>query len=186
MKIYKLWLKEEAISFAPPIIDIKSPIYSNEIKGSKKKLITEPIEIIRYGADYEPFNGEVCNITDGIDYLFDDYAIEKLNHLLKGNVEFYDCINEEHDYKYVYVTNVLKKTLNYLKSDIEWFDRDEKRAMHVEKYVFNKRKVKKQHIFGIEELFGNVYVSEEFKRVCEENNITGPEFKLVWDSEKEI
>ncbi len=59
--------------------------------------------------------------------------------------------------------------------EIFWFD----------KYAFKEETIKDKNIFkSTEEPLGKAFVSEEFKRLVIENNLTGFDLKLVWDSEE--
>ena len=58
--------------------------------------------------------------------------------------------------------------------------------MLFDKYVFIEEKVANIPIFKIvDEKRRDGFVSDEFKRIVEENNLRGFKFILVWDNEAE-
>lgn len=66
---------------------------------------------------------------------------------------------------------------NYEKSELKLFP-SSGRVMRVIKYVFRTEKLKNVTIFKLPEFpKGISYATEEFKKVVEENNITGFKFK---------
>ena len=57
--------------------------------------------------------------------------------------------------------------------------------MYFEKYSFKPEVVENVHIFKLKDSpVSTFFVSDTFKKVVEENNLTGFNFKLVWDSEE--
>lgn len=83
------------------------------------------------------------------------------------------------DNKIFYVVNVIDiiDCLNYDKSELKYFS-SSGRVMDVEKYVFKTEKLKNATIFKLPEFPKSIsYVTEEFKKAVEENNIKGFKFK---------
>ena len=83
------------------------------------------------------------------------------------------------DNKIFYVVNVIDiiDCLNYDESELKYFS-SSGRVMDVEKYVFKTEKLKNATIFKLPEFPKSIsFVTEEFKKVVEENNIKGFKFK---------
>ncbi len=115
---------------------------------------------------------------------FSKEAFTKLYPLICNSVEELELIFSEREYCGVYVTAVLD-VIDYEKSKYIMFS-DNKRIMMFEKYAFRMcDELKNYHIFKIvDEPLQWAFVSDEFKRVVEENGFTGFIFELVWDSEE--
>lgn len=116
--------------------------------------------------------------------VFSKDALEKLYPLICNSVEELELIFSEREYCGVYVTAVLD-VIDYRKSKYIMFS-DNERIMMFEKYAFKKcKELMNHHIFKIvDEPLRWAFVSDEFKRVVEENELTGFIFELVWDSEE--
>lgn len=64
-------------------------------------------------------------------------------------------------------------------------DRDGKRIMTFKKYAFLPDVIENVSIFKISnEKTRYAFVSDEFKQTVEKNNLSGFQFKLVWNSEQ--
>ena len=87
----------------------------------------------------------------------------------------------------LYGINVLTilDAVNYEKSDYKMF-RDGKRIMKFNKISFKDSIIQGKNIFKIVDLKRSlIFVSEEFKRIVEENGLEGFLFELAWDSSAE-
>ncbi len=163
--------------------------YMAKYVGSKKSIITDLIEL-----QYEDIDGKIVtketsevkfvNIHSGLGgYYLDDKAYEMLNDLFDESVELYPAKSHIKEYRLLYVKDVLESSVDYAKSNIVWLDEEEKRAMMFEKYHFVKGIVEFKNIFRIQETGADLYVSEKFRQRCVDNNLTGIDFRLVYDSE---
>lgn len=116
--------------------------------------------------------------------VFSEKAVECLRTLISKNVEILPLEFEEKNYFGINVVTVLK-AIDYEKSIYKMF-RDGKRIMAFKKYAFLTEVIQGVAIFKItDEKTRYAFVSDEFKKVVEKNNLSGFRFKLVWDSEQE-
>ena len=116
--------------------------------------------------------------------VFSRRALEVLRPLIKDSIEELEFQFEEAEYYGINVTAVLD-VIDYSKSEYRTYS-DGKRIMVFEKYVFKQCDELKEHnIFKIvDEPRRKAFVSDKFKQMVEENNLSGFKFKLVWDSEQ--
>ncbi len=190
MRIYTIQVQNDISAVVEQdykdIHDIK---YMRKYVGSKKNVIKDVIEL-----KYEDIDGNILeiekpsakfgNIQSGFGgYYLDDKAYEMLNDLFDESVELYPAKSHIKEYKLLHVKDVLKNLVDYDKSKIKWLNKEEKRAMRFIKYYFDKEMIKDKHVFRIAELLTPLYVSEKFRQRCRDNNLTGIDFRLVYDSE---
>jgi len=110
-------------------------------------------------------------------------AVKCLKPLIRENVEILPLKFEEGKYFAVNIITVLD-AIDYEKSKYKTFS-DKKRIMVFEKYAFIEEKVANIPIFKIvDKPIKSRFVSDEFKRIVEKNNLRGFKFILVWDSEE--
>jgi hypothetical protein len=110
-------------------------------------------------------------------------AVKCLKPLISENVEILPLKFKEGKYFAVNIITVLD-AIDYEKSEYITFS-DKKRIMLFDKYVFIEEKVANIPIFKIvDEKRRDGFVSDEFKRIVEKNNLRGFKFVLVWDSEE--
>ena len=115
--------------------------------------------------------------------VFDKTAVLLLKNELKKNTELLPIIFEEDEYYIVNVTKVLD-CINLSKSQYKTFS--DGRIMRFIKYAFDEKKVKDVDIFKLKGFERNrPFVSDNFRNIVIENNLTGFKFELVWDSETE-
>ncbi|WP_029233199.1 imm11 family protein [Butyrivibrio sp. VCB2006] len=116
-------------------------------------------------------------------YLFmpivDKAALNILQALIGEDAELLPMMrgNEE-----VYGINVLTllDALDYEKSECVKFS--DGKIMAIRRYAFIENEVQGRHIFKLsDESHGAPFVSEYFKKIVEENGLTGFKFELVWD-----
>lgn len=140
-----------------------------------------PIKVKRM----EPEKG--LGLSDAPGFLFPVFsrkALECLESLMGNNVEILPLDFNEKEYLGINVVTVLD-AIDYEKSIYKTY-RDGKRIMAFKKYVFLPNIVKDVSIFKItDEKTRYVFVSDEFKKIVEANNLSGFKFKLVWDSEQQ-
>ena len=106
-------------------------------------------------------------------------ALDCLLPLIKENTEILPLIFDENDFFALNITTVLD-AVNYSESVYKTF-RDGKRIMAFEKYSFIPEKVSGIPMFKIiDEKTRYGFVSDEIKRIVEDNNLNGFDFELVW------
>lgn len=124
---------------------------------------------------------DVTSLSAGI-IILTEKSKAILEDLIKDSVEFLPLIFEGRNY---YIINVIKMIDGLNKDKSEYRTFSDGRIMQVLKYEFNSDIVKGHHIFKISEFKrGSVYVSDEFKKRVEENNLMGFDLEELWDSEK--
>lgn len=115
--------------------------------------------------------------------VFSKNAVTILKDLLDENSE---TLPIEYDLQKLFIINITNhiEAINYEKSDIEFMP-DGKRILSVNKYSFVIEKIKNQHIFKISnQLYGTVFVSDEFRNKVIQSGLEGFKFIEVWDSEE--
>ena len=108
--------------------------------------------------------------------IINEKAYKILYPYLKNHSQIFRLKNEN---KIFYVINVIDviDCLDYEKSELKLFP-SSGRVMRVIKYAFRTEKLKNATIFKLPEFPNGIsYVTEEFKKIVEENNITGFKFK---------
>ena len=116
--------------------------------------------------------------------IFGEKAKKFLEYVCGGAVEFLPLINEEKIFWIVNIVRVLD-CIEYEKSEYKKFPNSRK-VMRFKKYYFKPEIISNEHIFKIKDMpLSAPFVSDEFKKVVEENNLTGFKFELVWDSEED-
>lgn len=109
-------------------------------------------------------------------------AWQILSAYIKNEVEALPLITKTGSYFALNVLDIVDG-LDKEKSEISY--RSSGRVSRVFKYVFHEEKIKGKYMFKIPETKGlEVYVSEEFKKLIEENNLKGLDFsKIVFTAE---
>ncbi len=116
--------------------------------------------------------------------VFDKKTVEILADLLNNHAEILPLDCQDGEFYAINITKVLD-CIDYEKSEYKMF-RDGKRIMRFKSYVFKKEVVKDKHIFKIiDEPLRKPFVSDEFRQRIIEHQLTGFDFRLVWDSEAE-
>ena len=109
-------------------------------------------------------------------FILNEYAFNILNPYLKGHTQVFIKKNQEAVLYVINVTDVID-CLDYDKSEIKRFP-SSGRVMEVIKYSFHKDRLKNATIFKLPEFVKTAcYVTEEFKKATEENNIKGFKFE---------
>lgn len=182
----KIWLLEEDVNVYEHITladgnNENWNEFSEMFRGKSLKEVWKPLRInlIEHGGRLK--RGDIPYLSPGKPVIT-DRAIDCLEELLKGNVEilplFYNLQN-------LFLLNVLNRidAINYEKSDIRYMP-DNKRILRIKKYSFIVNKVQNQHIFMLtDQLWGTIFVSDEFRNKVIESGLQGFKFVNVWDSE---
>ena len=179
MKIWKLDFELEEYE---NLIPKKSFTFEEIISFDGRKHLEnwKPLSVKRM----EPEKGLELGDAPGFTLMpvLSERAVNCLLPLIRENVEILSLGFDEGEYFGVNTITVLE-ALDYGKSEYRTF-RDGKRIMVIEEYVFIAEKVKDVPIFKIvDEKERRGFVSDEFKRIVEENELKGFKFELAWDSE---
>lgn len=158
------------------------PDFIQSFDGRTQTLNWDPISVQR------SYNDECLGLSDYPNFCFpvcSEKAVFVLKPLIESNVEFLPLVFGSDKYWVINILTVLD-AVNRSKSVYKTF-RDGKRIMAFQKYAFFPEAVTNIPVFKItEEKTRYPFVSDEFKRVVENNCLTGFEFTLVWDSENEL
>lgn len=149
-------------------------------KNLKDNWIPIRVQLIEHAGDLE--RGDMPYLSPGKP-VFSKMTVTTLKDLLQENAEILPL---EYDLQELYIINVtnLIDAIDYDKSDIDYM-RDGIRILSVNRYSFNVEKVKNQHIFKIiNQLYGTVFVSDEFRNRVLESGLKGFKFIEVWDSKE--
>lgn len=190
MQIYTIRVTNDALGLYPVDAYYKNPKYDTMQKGDKSKYFDSPFS-------YELKDGKgnvktsstkkwiIPNIAImGSKIYIDENVKEKTAHLLGDNTNLYESDDILKKYYYVDITEGLENSWDYEKTDVKWLSEEPPVVLRLlSSPAFNYDVVKNHHLFKINENYSSIYVSDEFVKICEENEFTGIRFKLVWDSE---
>lgn len=182
MKIWQLSFDVDNFdNFIPEIELTATEVQSFD--GRPKKINWTPIKVKRM----EPEKGLLLGDAPGFTIpVFSKRALEFLYPIIGDSSEILPLLTDEGEFYGINVTAVVD-VIDYAKSEYLTYN-DGKRIMAFKKYAFVQNHVLMHHnIFKIvDEPTRRAYVSDKFKRVVEDNELTGFKFKLVWDSEEQI
>jgi hypothetical protein len=183
----KIWSLEEDVNVYEHItlldgsndkwLEFNDIFKEKSLKNNWKPL---DISLIEHGGKLK--RGDIPYLSPGKPVLT-ERAVKVLDEFLEGCVEILPL---NYDLQNLYLINVINRidSIDYKKSDIDYM-RDGKRILSVNKYSFIKDKVENQHIFKIlDQLWGTVFVSDEFRNKVIESGLEGFKFIEVWDSEE--
>lgn len=147
--------------------------------GKKTSNAFDGEEIVVYDGDIKADFSHVWGIGNQV---LNENAKNVLNDTLENNAELVVMQAEEEKLYLLNVFNIID-VLNHELSEIRYTPTGP--AIEVKKYEFKAELVGKNDIFKIY-LEGRVYpcdvfVSDKFKRIVEENNLTGFSFTEVWE-----
>jgi hypothetical protein len=125
--------------------------------------------------------GDVAILSAGVLAITEKSKVA-LENLIKDSVELLPLTFEGQSF---YILNVVNMVDGLDKQKSEYDTFDDGRIMHVTKYEFKPEIVRGHHIFKIPEFErGRIYVSDEFKKVVDENNLIGYDLDELWNSEE--
>lgn len=126
---------------------------------------------------------ELGNLSAFIIPAFDQRTRELLHEVISNSVEELELTWDGRILSGINVTAVLD-VIDYSKSDYETFS-DGKRIMRFKKYSFRAcKEIIENNIFRIvDQRRQTLFVTDLFKKVVEDNGLTGFKFELVWDDE---
>jgi hypothetical protein len=118
------------------------------------------------------------------DPIMSEKAINVLAPIIKDSVEYLPMMFDEKNYTMVNVIKVVN-VVDYDKAVYKTFS-DGKRILAFRKYIFRIcDDLLNNDIFKlVDEPRRAPFVSDRFKKYVEDNNLTGFEFELVWDSDE--
>ena len=179
MRIWKLFSEVDKYENLIPVKKLTVD-QRHAFDGRKLKPSWKPLAVKRMGS---PGKLELSDSPGFTIPVFSEKAMKVLRPLISDSIEELELLFKEKEYVGVNVITVLD-VIDYEKSVYKMFS-DGNRIMYFEKYVFSEtEELKKHHIFKIkDESVNKPFVSDEFKKVVEENGLTGFRFQLVWDSE---
>lgn len=180
MKVWRLKFEVDLFDNLEPVNSWPIEKYQSfDGRKHKKDWIEEKVQRM------EPWKKLELGDAPGFEIpVFSGRAVNCLASLIQDYVEFLPLESEEGDFYAINITNVLKNAVDYDKSKIIRFSSG--RVMTIDEYYFDETVIKNNPIFKIEELkMGSAqFVTEEFVKLVEENNLSGFCFELVWDSEE--
>lgn len=173
IKVYELWLDRNYRAYETLT---KSGYKTYEFEGKKvENRNFDLFTLSNYKGEIDKPIGDVSSISTS-SYIINEKAYKVLYPYLKEHSQIFQLKNENKIFYVINVTDIID-CLDYEKSEVKYFS-SSNRVMDIEKYAFHSGKLKKATIFKIPEFpKGISYVTEEFKKVVEENNITGFKFK---------
>lgn len=173
IKVYELWMDHTYRTYEPtPKDGYKSYIFDG-IPVKERNF--EKIYPSKYKDEIDKPIGDVFSVEVS-SFILNERSYKILYPYIKNEVQIFKIKSENDNLYVVNITNIID-CLDYDKSEIKRFP-SSGRVMRVIKYVFKIEKLKNATIFKLPEfLKGISYVTEEFKKVVEENNIKGFKFK---------
>ncbi len=173
IKIYELWLDRNYRAYETLN---ESGYKTYEFDGEKvENRNFDLFALSKYKDEIEKPIGDVSSISTS-SYIINEKAYNVLYPYLKEHSQIFRLKNKNKIFYVINVTDIID-CLDYEKSELKRFP-SSGRVMRVTKYVFRTKKLKNATIFKLPEFpKGISYVTEQFKKVVEENNITGFKFK---------
>lgn len=172
-KIYKVWMDHYYRTYETlPKEGYKSYMFEGTSVKDRKFALIVPSE---YKDEVNKPIGDVFSVEVS-SFILNEYAFHILSPYLKGHTQIFKIKNQESLFYVINVTDIID-CLDYDKSEIKRFP-SSGRVMRVTKYSFIKSKLKNAIIFKLPEFVKTTcYVTEEFKKVVEENHIKGFKFE---------
>ena len=173
IKVYELWMDHTYRTYEPtPKDGYKSYMFD---AVPVKERTFDKIYPSKYKDEIDKPIGDVFSVEIS-SFILNEKSYKVLYPYLKNHSQIFKI---KSDNKIFYVVNVIDiiDCLNYDESELKYFS-SSGRVMDVEKYVFKTEKLKNATIFKLPEFPKAIsYVTEEFKKAVEENNIKGFKFK---------
>lgn len=172
-KIYKVWMDHNYRTYETlPKNGYKSYMFEGTSVKDRKFALIVPSE---YEDEVNKPFGDVFSVEVS-SFILNEYAFNILNPYLKGHTQIFKIKNQDSLFYVINVTDVID-CLDYDKSEIKRFP-SSGRVMKVTKYSFIKSKLNNAIIFKLPEFVKTTcYVTEEFKKIVEENKINGFKFE---------
>ncbi len=173
IKVYELWMDHTYRTYEPtPKDGYKSYIFDGM---PVKERNFEKIYPSKYKDEIDKPIGDVFSVEVS-SFILNERSYKILYPYIKNEVQIFKIKSENDNLYVVNITNIID-CLDYDKSKIKRFP-SSGRVMRVIKYAFKTEKLTNAIIFKLPEFPKSIsYVTEEFKKVVEENNIKGFKFK---------
>lgn len=173
VKVYELWMDHTYRTYEPiPKDGYKSYMFDGV---HVKERNFDKIYPSKYKDEIDKPIGDVFSVEVS-SFILNEKSYKILYPYIKNEVQIFKIKSENDKLYVVNITNIID-CLDYDKSEIKRFPSSD-RVMRIIKYVFKIEKLKNATIFKLpENPKGISYVTEEFKKVVEENNIKGFKFK---------
>ena len=173
VKIYKLWMDHTYRTYEPiPKSGYKSYIFEG-IPVEKRNF-----DIISPSEYYDEVNKPIGDVfsVEVSSFILNEKSYKILYPYIKNEVQIFKIKSERDNLYVVNVTNIVD-CLDYDMSELKLFP-SSGRIMRVEKYSFKENLLSNVTIFKLPE-FPNAlsYVTEDFKKVVEVNDIKGFKFE---------
>lgn len=155
----------QKISYDPNII------FENEIE------IEVDLDCGKKELDYNLSNQGIEIVSEKLKSLFNENEAEffkvkilnyktKLNYYLLKIKNFYDCVDES-------------------KSEFEYYPQENESRKNeyksLNRFYLDSTKVGKSRIFRLQKYFPEIIITEDLKKIFEENKITGLEYHTTWE-----
>lgn len=173
VKVYELWMDHTYRTYEPiPKDGYKSYMFDGM---PAKERNFDKIYPSKYKDEIDKPIGDVFSVEVS-SFILNEKSYKILYPYIKNEVQIFKTKSENDNLYVVNVTNIID-CLDYDKSEIKRFPSSD-RVMRIIKYVFKIEKLNNTTIFKLpENPKGKSYVTEEFKKVVEENHIKGFKFK---------
>ncbi len=175
VKVYELWMDHTYRTYEPiPKDGYKSYMFDG-VPVKERKF--DKIYPSKYKDEIDKPIGDVFSVEIS-SFILNEKSYKVLYPYLKNHSQVFKIKSDSKIFYVVNVTDIID-CLDYEKSELKRFP-SSGRIMRVIKYVFKEEKIKDTVIFklpGIGFVNSHSFVTEEFKKVVEENNIKGFKFK---------
>lgn len=172
-KVYKLWMDHTYRTYDVIPKDGYKTYKFNGIPVEERNF--DKIYPSEYKDEVDKPIGDVFSVQIS-SFILNEKSYRVLYPYIKNEVQIFKIKSEDENLYVVNVTNIID-CLDYDKSEFKRFT-SSGRIMEVTKYAFKERLLKNAFIFKLPEFSNNLnYVTEDFKKVVEENNIKGFKFE---------
>lgn len=123
--------------------------------------------------------GDIFSLDGCLHFVFSEKALNILLPLLQTSIEYLPIINVDNPNDKLYVINILEvlDCLDHEKSNIEYFLNSKRVMMLRSPIILRSDILENKHIFRLKDAPGlRIFVSDDFKRLIEENNLIGLRF----------
>lgn len=183
MKIWKLKFELDKYENLAPVKDFTWQEFQ-EFDGRRLRYKWKPLPVERMNPEKKLPLSDAPGFTIPV---FSKRALDILLPCIQDCVEILELVFDEHDEQQYFGINVISvlNVIDYEKAEYIRFQ-SSGRIMLFTKYAFKEcDDLKEYPIFKlVDEPRREPFVSEAFKDLVEQNNLTGFKFELVWDSEQ--
>ncbi|RJV89288.1 imm11 family protein [Longicatena caecimuris] len=183
MKIYRIWHDENFRVFEPLNNTLENRNSLNFDGAVLKEWESIPLVASNYKTEKKLLVGDISFTGDVSSFLLNEQSYNILYPIIKDSAQFF---RTESNYGDLYVVNVtcVLDCLDREKSNVVLFPSSE-RIMAIKEFAFSMDMIGNNILFKIPEKSKSFsFATEEFKKIVEENGLTGIKFIPLWDSEK--